>query len=191
MSTRRQPQRHTLDDVRNWHEGIIESLDAHRAATLASFHGSSFVPASRFFGMTRDEIDEEFGSRREELDSLTILGLMASAEAAIREDYRRRVAGARSDTLSKAYLVLHRGLPGNQRLRPSLEDDILDTLKDSGVVSRHVIGDFRDALRLRHWLAHGRYWLLTLGKSSYAPDDIYHIAHALLAALAATSPPGT
>ncbi len=42
-----------------------------------------------------------------------------------------------------------------------------------------VIGDFKAALKLRNWLAHGRYWEERFPRD-YSPGDVYDICHALL-----------
>jgi hypothetical protein len=44
-------------------------------------------------------------------------------------------------------------------------------------------GDFKGALKLRNWLAHGRYWTPKLGRKSYSPGDVFDICEQLLMAL--------
>ena len=185
MSLRRPPQQHTIDDARNWHSAMVEAMAAHRASVLDSLHRETVAAGTRFFGLTRDEVDLLFDADRQELDAMTILSLMASAEATIREDYLDRIARRLKDSLSAAYIALHRSLPAAQRRRPLLDEHVLEAMRNSGQVAPHLIGDFRDALRLRHWLAHGRYWTVDLGRNSYAPDDIYRVVHALITAVPA------
>jgi hypothetical protein len=51
-------------------------------------------------------------------------------------------------------------------------------MRDAGVPTS-VIGAFRGALRLRHWLAHGRHWHPKLGRG-YAPADVFDISRGLI-----------
>jgi len=183
MSTERQPQARSIDEIRDWFESVAEPLLAHRAIILAASRGGGLLAGSRFYAMSSDEVDQFFSSQRRELEDLAVFAIMASAEAAVRADYVNRIERGKSDPLSKAYAVLRKTLGPNER--PSLDEHILQTMKDACVVPNHFISNFRDALRLRHWLAHGRYWVLTLGRNSYAPDDIYRTVHELLAAISA------
>jgi hypothetical protein len=43
-------------------------------------------------------------------------------------------------------------------------DGILEHLKQSGTVAAHLVTNFRDVLRVRHWIAHGRYWSQPLAR---------------------------
>jgi hypothetical protein len=54
--------------------------------------------------------------------------------------------------------------------------------KDLVPTTKRPIGDFKGALNLRHWLAHGRYWNPKLGRT-YSPGDVYDISADLLQAL--------
>lgn len=56
-----------------------------------------------------------------------------------------------------------------------LDEDILGALKEAGV----TIGPFRGTLKLRDWLAHGRYWHPKLGRR-YSPDNVLGIARELI-----------
>ena len=175
----------SIDTVLDWHEGVTQFLERHRVAVLASLAASSGTEA-RFRSMFPAEVDDYFDAQRRNLDLLTVLDLVASAEAALRIDYRARVQRKRRDTLSVAYRAYHKSLPAAKKARPNFDEDgILDVLKASSVIKAHLISDFRDTLRQRHWIAHGRHWSQSLGKAVYLPDDVYEIIDALLVALPA------
>jgi hypothetical protein len=73
------------------------------------------------------------------------------------------------------------GLRGARKIR--FEEDILDTWREYGSDPeiKHVVSEFKGALNLRHWLAHGRYWKLNLGRvSGYNPVDVFDICRELL-----------
>lgn len=184
---RRISQPLSLDDVRDWYEAMRESLLAHRSTIIAALSGAIVVPNNRFIGMTIDEVDKEFAFQREELDNVTVLSMMASAEAKLQSDYDDRLDAKRKDPLTKAYRNLHLRLKFKgwfiRKIRPQFDNHILETIKDSGIAPPHVVGNFRDALNLRHWLAHGRYWGVNLGRTTYSPDDIYRTIDAMLATL--------
>ncbi|MFI5378090.1 MAG: hypothetical protein ACHRHE_02175 [Tepidisphaerales bacterium] len=183
MSTTQPPQPQTIDEVRDWYENMDQCVLSHRVAVLASARAGLLPANTRFFAMALDEIEDFYRSQRKELEQLTVLALMASAEASIRADYANRLKKGRSDPLSKAYAALHRNLDARFRNRPSLNDHIVETLKAAAVIPNHLVGNFRDALLLRHWLAHGRYWAVDLGRNTYAPDDIYRTIAAFLSAM--------
>lgn len=183
MSVLLQPDPQSLDQVFNWYLAAAESFGHHRSATLAALRVGGAAEA-RFTGMTAGDVDAHFDAQRRNLDRLTILNMVATAEAAVRADYRRRVDAKRKDRLSKAYRAFHGGLSNAQRLRPPFDEQgILHALKGAGVMHPHLVADFRNALRLRHWIAHGRYWTQPLARNTYAPDDVHRIILALLTAL--------
>ena len=181
MSAIRHPEPRSLEQVRAWHEAMNESLFAHRARVLANIRREAPAVESRFMGMSRGEVGDFFHAQRKELDDLSILAMMASAEAAIRADYARRLYRRGGDGLTREYVAL-RGRLGAQ-VRASLDEDILEAMRGSGLVSLHLVSRFRDALRLRHWLAHGRYWKLTLGGYAYSLEDVFRIADELIQSL--------
>src|SRR5579884_3960198 len=70
MSVQRGSQRHTIDDALRWRENMAEALRVHRAAALDALHRGAFAASSRFFGLTRDEIETDLNADREELDAM-------------------------------------------------------------------------------------------------------------------------
>jgi 3-oxoacyl-(acyl-carrier-protein) synthase len=73
----------TLDEVLDWHGGIIDALAEQSASVRNAIRTGSAV-AARFVGMTERDIDSHYDMQRRELDRLTILNLVASAEATIK-----------------------------------------------------------------------------------------------------------
>jgi len=175
------------DDVRDWYEAMKDSLLAYRANTIAALGTTGLAPGGRFVGLTIDEVDERFTVLRNELENVTVFSLMASAEAALLIDYETRLAAKGKDPLSKAYRKLQVSLRISgwfvRKSRPRVDNHILEAIKDSGIVPGHTVGNFRDALNLRHWLAHGRYWAVNLGRTLYSPEDIYAVTNAVVGAL--------
>ena len=118
-----------------------------------------------FLGMSSDEIDGFF----RELDYLTMLDLITATEAAVRLEYWARVDKRYKDSLSKSLRKLYKRKHMNVRL-----EDLLDcwTIDKPALAGR--VGEFKGALHLRHWLAHGRYWDEAFARE-YSPGDVFDI----------------
>lgn len=175
----------TLDEIRDWHRDIVDALIDHRASIQHAIrHGSAIAP--RFVGMTEGEVDAHYDADRRELDRLTVLNLVASAEGTLKVDYFRRVAERRKDLLSVAYRKWHRSLSSRKQLRPDFDEGgILDVLKETRVMDNNIVGRYRECLRARHRMGHGRYWSKPVELDQLDPDDVYDRADALLRAMPA------
>jgi len=109
-----------------------------------------------------------------------MLVLLAAAEAALRVDYILRIIENKKDGVSKGFVALYK----KQQLEVGLEDQLLRVWKrqpSATAARKSAMGDFRGALKLRHWLAHGRYWKPQLAQE-YDPQDVFDICDALLKA---------
>lgn len=138
------------------------------------------VLRNRLVDMSQAEIEEVFEEQRRELELVTMFELLATAEAIIRINFARRSAAKPKlkDNLSRKF----RAIRGKRRDRVRLDEDILEAAKEE-LSPPSIVSEFRGALRLRHWLAHGRHWNPKLGRS-YSPADVFDIANALVEALA-------
>ena len=173
----------TLDEIRDWHRGIVDALIDQGASVRHAIQSGSAV-APRFVGMKLDDVDAYHDLQRRELDRLTVLNLVACAEAAIKIDFFRRVKDKRKDLLAEVYRKWHKKLSGIKQLRPDFDDGgILDRLKDAGVMDNNLIGQYRECLRARNWVGHGRYWAKPVAVDRLDPDDVYDRADAMLRAL--------
>jgi hypothetical protein len=136
--------------------------------------------------MTPAEIEDFFTRHRNELDFLAMLDLMSAAEAVIRLDYLNRVAKRLKDPISKSFKTINKNLSTtNKADKVSLEEHILDTWAAVAPATKNSVSDFKAALKIRHWLAHGRYWNPRLGRQQYSPGDIFDISDNLLHAIGA------
>ncbi|QEH38374.1 hypothetical protein OJF2_69750 [Aquisphaera giovannonii] len=182
-STAGGPEPQTLDEILDWHEGVVDALVAQRAAVrLAATMGSAV--SARFVGMTLDELEAYFDLQRRELDRLTVLNLVASVEASIRADFSRRVEGKRKDPLAKDYRKWHKTLSSGKKRRPDFDEEgILDLVKENADRPlKNLVGRFRECLRARHWVGHGRYWSKPPGMDSLDPVEVFERCRALLQA---------
>jgi hypothetical protein len=173
----------TLHEIREWHQGVVEALADQSVSVHQAVRAGSAV-APRFVGMTVGDVDAYYGAQRRELDRLTVLNLVASAEAKIKVDYFRRVGDKLKDPLSVAYRTWHGTLSPKKQLLPNFDKGgILDLLKQTGVMDNHIIGRYRKCLRARHWVGHGRYWAKPVEVDRLDPEEVCLRADALLRAL--------
>ena len=63
------------------------------------------------------------------------------------------------------------------------EDGILTVLKKAQVLDNNLVGRFRECLRARHWVGHGRYWAKPVEVDQLDPNEVYNRASQLLLAL--------
>ena len=164
-----------------WFEFQLSLVREELARVLRAFsRGGDIVAAaprareSQFIGLTRGEVEEFFDAQRGHLELLTMFDLLATTGAILRREFKDRVAARRKDGLSRRFREIHKA--SGDKLR--LDEDILAAMQGEGVAP-NVIAAFRGALKLRHWLAHGRHWHPKLGRV-YAPGDVFDIARALI-----------
>ncbi len=176
----------TLADIRAWHLGVLNALDDQRTAAVAAVQ-AGVPPAEHFVGMTEDEAEAYHRFQTQELDRLTVLNLVASAEAEVKVFFFRRMnrrAGKWKDTLSKFLRSWWVGLSARKQSQPNFDEDgILDRLKEAGVLPGHVLREFRECLKYRHWVAHGRWSVRPPSVDQLDPDDVFERATALIQAL--------
>jgi hypothetical protein len=113
-----------------------------------------------FIGFTPEKLDQYFKDKIKELENLTCLDLLAAVEAKLRIDYLTRVYNRKKDNLSRIFRCIYK----DKAERASLDEDILESWKEQYPQAKKYISDYKGALQLRHWLAHGRYWTPKLGK---------------------------
>jgi hypothetical protein len=177
-------ERQTLDEILDWRDSVADALVNQRASVLAAIRTGESVP-NRYLGMTQSNVDDDFDAQHKELDRLTVLNLVASAEASVRIDYFSRVGEKRKDPLARKYKAWHKNLSANKQLRPDFEGGILDVLKKENVMDNNIIGNFRECLRPRHWVGHGRYWAKPIEVDELDPLAVYDRAKRLISSLPA------
>ena len=170
----------------DWYEFQADVLAKEKVQVINALLTGAAVQNSRLLGLAREEVEAFFQRQREELGFLAMLGLLAAAEAALRCDFQDRVEHRLKDSASRSFRDIYKKLRDDrQQNKVRLEEHILETWRTCEPSTRSAIGDFRGVLRLRHWLAHGRWWEPKLGRlpSSYSPADVYDTAQNLLSAV--------
>lgn len=112
-----------------------------------------------------------------------MLELLATTEGILRIDFDGRVAARKKDGLSNRFREISKNAISHARARSVHQikirlDDILEAMAEEGI----RVSEFRGALNLRHWLAHGRYWRPGLGRI-YTPEEVFDICEALVGSI--------
>jgi|WetSurMetagenome_2_1015567.scaffolds.fasta_scaffold25643_4 hypothetical protein len=174
------PQNRDIQQVLKWYRFQAELVNQERVFALAALQNSNLQPGAKYFGYTQNEIDHLFDFQRDELDYLAMLNLMASAEAAVRIDYDERVRNKGKNAISLQFRKINKAL-AKKKANVRLEEDVLDIWSANVHKARKPVSDFKGALGLRHWLAHGRWWENPrMGRRRYTPGDVFDIANKLL-----------
>ena len=126
----------------------------------------------RFLAREPAWIKTFFARQVEELELLASFEMIATVEAILRLDIGQRVTKRLKDPVSQQFRRVTFD-------RARLDEDILEIWKQEAGVN---VSDFRSALKLRHWLAHGRHWHPKLGRG-FKADEIYLVSSELLAAI--------
>jgi hypothetical protein len=157
----------SLDEIVRYHEDTVSSLKLY-------FNEISAYSAKRFVDYTPTMRAEELRNRIEETSLRSILVILASLEARFRVDFESRCQNRYKDKLSRAFRTIHK----KRQDRVSLEEDIFSAWKTYRNDSKQLVGNLKSAFKLRHWLAHGRYWQPKLGRT-FDYETIYDLAAAV------------
>ncbi|MYA22672.1 MAG: hypothetical protein F4Z30_07755 [Gemmatimonadetes bacterium] len=101
------------------------------------------------------------------------MSILAALEAAFRMDFLQRCYKRQKDSLSRSFRTLYQDKGQYVPL-----GDIFLQWKSHSTVPRSIISELEQAFKYRHWLAHGRYWTLKIGRE-YDYDDIYTLAESI------------
>lgn len=144
------------------HEGV----EAAFKALAREFPRLVADPASRFAGMLRDEFDAYLRNELDEQDRQTVMMLVASCEAVFRRDFHVRATNPRNRraSLESKLRALH--LAHLQAGTRAPLNSLL-TIWESETQKAQLFTELRRLMKLRHWLAHGRYWT---DKSGFSGD---------------------
>jgi hypothetical protein len=153
----------SLEEISDYYKVTAEALRKY----YNTAENSNPIPA-RFIGLSQNELEKELTERLNELNKNVSLSLLSAIEASLRIDYLNRVYRREKDDLSRVFREIHK-TKGN---KASLEEDILSSWKKYHPKYKSIFSDIMGALKYRHWLAHGRYWVPKLGRQY----DFYSIS---------------
>jgi len=143
----------------SYQELPIKEIDAYYFSSehaLRTFYNKT---NPYFVGYTVQELESELDERIDELDKSAAFSILAAIEAYLRIDFIQRCQNKEKDDLSRKFRAIY----VEKGLRVSLSDDILELWIDFAS-KKSIISELRTALKYRHWIAHGRYWVAKLGR---------------------------
>jgi hypothetical protein len=165
------PQSLSIVEIAGHHNVVVSSLRLY-------FSEISPYYQERFFGYRPEEAKTEAKGELDghitETELRSSLAILACLEATFRTDYDYRCQKKLKDSLSRAFRNIYK----NRKNRIGLEDEIFETWKEERPEFSQLVGELRAAFKLRHWLAHGRYWHPKLGRK-YDFVSIYNLADAV------------
>ena len=163
-----------VQEVLEFYELMDSSINNRfKAAKLNLANGAGIVDPE-LIGKTWEDIDGYFKVLHDEADKQASMFLIASAEAVIRIDFLNRVRNRLKDKVSLTFRKIEKKRRNQKSRNVRLDDDILDTWANNVLSAKKLVGDFKGALKFRHWLAHGRWWRPKLGQK-YDPAGIYKL----------------
>jgi len=134
-----------------------------------------------FWGYSEKEIRKHLAYHLQEAEYDASLVLLGAIEAAFRLDfdycYTKKLKDKRSIAVRNlAKDAIARGVVHSYKI-PITE--LCELLEHSSSIQKHEITLLKVYFNYRHWLAHGRYWQLKLGRSKPTFMEIYEIAKTL------------
>jgi hypothetical protein len=117
--------------------------------------------------------------KRGEVDLSFCLTPLAAVEAYFMVDYVLRCKLRKKDPVSQALREIYR----RKKERANFVDDILlKGWNKNAMVPPRFLNDMIRAFDLRHWLAHGRWWVLKIGNPIFDFISVYNLAQQVLVA---------
>jgi hypothetical protein len=157
-------EQQSFDDIAHHRNLLHQAIRAYFRAQPADFR-------QHYRGARPEELAEAMALALREVDRSAILLLLAAIEAAFRVDYLNRVYQRRKDPFSRACRELY----ARVGQRAKLEQELFKLWLTEGAANPRFVQHLVGAFRVRHWLAHGRYWSPRLGQYDDF-DAIYTIA---------------
>ena len=174
-------------NISNQNKSIEEILEWYRITENSLYENEKLIITNRntslnkFYGETPEQVKNEFKYVKDELDKMVCLDMLSAIEAALKVDYIVRAKGKKKDNLSKCF----RSEYSNVKERVSLERTILSGWKRIHPEHKDIIGQYKELLKYRNWLAHGRLWE---EKMICDVDIVYHTCDTLKVALSLKTP---
>ena len=184
------PDRPRWDEIWAHHLGINTSLAILQATVLTGDSDITHEGLVAFAMMTEDEVRAHVDQLRDEHELGVVLLLIAAFEAALRADvHERRRKGKRKREPNRTFRELLRRHPSGERLPL---DELLDVWRGhlDGEGKRRIVSEFKQVLEIRHWLAHGRWWIERDFGALASPLLVRDRGVALLEALELLEPEG-
>jgi len=168
-----------IDTIFNSHKvAKLATFDFKLSLSIALRDGNIQYIPDFLLGQPPSFIDDFFEKEITELELTNTFRLLATTEAELRFDFAYRVRRKLKDPLSRYF----RDLQGKYPRRIHIDKHIIESWQEAHPEHKRVFSEYRSALELRNWIAHGRAWTPKLGKK-YDTFGTYSISSALIAIL--------
>lgn len=151
----------SLDFILNWYDDQKAALKDFQIKVIEEVRLGVLTVEIKFNELSIAEITDYFEQSFEELEHLASFNFLSFVEASLRIDFVNKVKKKEKSELARKY----REITKHKKNKVSLEQDIIETLKELLPSKRRIFSDYTGALNYRHWIAHGRYWNPKLGRS--------------------------
>jgi hypothetical protein len=149
-----------LSDVLEWFMQSHDSLEHYQNHIEDLSNNNPGQLPSLYKGMEFDEFNEYFESLKAEISLLFIFYLISLTEGKIRVDFFDRVEENFADLVSKKYIAQYRKA-GPSKAKEIRLESLMEIWKNyfrGNNAQVQIIGEFKNRMKTRHWIAHGRYW---------------------------------
>jgi hypothetical protein len=159
-----------VDDIFRHYNDLTKSLNLYFSPSNPNyeitFAGEQDVAVQHLYREKLREVELSY--------SLTIL---ASVEAYFMVDYVTRCKIRKKDAVSQALRSIYR----RKQERATFVDDILlKAWNKNATIPPRLLNEMIRAFDLRHWLAHGRWWVLKVGRPAFDFISLYNLALEIL-----------
>jgi hypothetical protein len=152
-------------------EQVNQTYNTLVAAINTSFGDVSFLQNEIFQAKNQDEITAIKTEEMEEVERYTSFDILSAIEAMFMLDYHYRCEKRVKDDVSREFRKINKWLT----TRVEFQKHILGTWTKYNP-KNPILNELNTILLYRHWLAHGRYWLLDRNAAKYDYNYLYSIA---------------
>jgi hypothetical protein len=152
-------------------EQVNQTYNTLVAAIDTSFMDGNFLQNAIFQAKNPDEITAIKTEEIQEIERYTSFDILSAIEAMFMLDYHYRCEKREKDAVSREFRRINKWLT----TRVEFQKHILGTWAKYNPQNK-VLNELNTILLCRHWLAHGRYWLLDRNAAKYDYNYLYSIA---------------
>lgn len=171
-------------EILRYYRSSLLALERFRVA----LEKNEIAPESHFLGMPSEDV---FGLLLTELKAQVVLALVASYEAVLQVDLQDRVRRRPKDAASRRLCSIEMERRRKERSGRSSGRIPIERIVNAWAAELdhpRTFQKFRELVKLRNWLAHGRYWTQQSGIQRIDPLEAWQRGAALFRLLPGLEP---
>jgi len=166
---------HTVQRAWDRYDAQREALFVFRRSIESQFQLGLTPTYAPFIGFTINEYREEIDSIFIELDHAAAFSMLTAAEAELWRAYKHHGRGKNSGVIPSELRKLY-AVHGDKLWDV---EKVLDAWRlNTSQPSKSKFSAFKAAMKYRHWLAHGRHWMLRAQR--YTPLSVFQICSSMV-----------